>query len=242
MKRKVFITGGSKGIGEATVRYFCIKKNYDVTFTYHKNEKKAHNIVEELTSENYSISTFHLDLNNAKEVNSLIQNLIEKNDGFDIIIHNAAHTLDTPLFFMEENEWNDVIQASLNSFFYINKACIKKMIANRYGRIISIASISGESGNRGQTNYSAAKGALIAASKALAREIGIKGVTVNCVSPGIISTEMTANLPEAELKKMIPIGRFGTPEEVVSAIAFLASEEASYITGEVLRVNGGLYT
>lgn len=239
---KVFLTGGSKGIGEATVRYFCLQKKYSVTFTYFNNEEKAKNIVNEINNLGGMVDCVYLNLNNSEETNFIINKLVEEKKGFDIIIHNAAQNKDIPLYFMSEGEWRDVIHTSLNSFFYINKACLKNMIENRYGRIISLVSVAGEAGNRGQTNYSAAKGAIISASKSLAREVAAKGITVNCVSPGLIDTEMTLHLPKEEIKKLIPMARFGSPEEVTGVIAFLASKDASYVTGEVIRVNGGLYT
>lgn len=162
--------------------------------------------------------------------------------GFDVVVHNAGITADAPLYFMTEEQWNSVLQVSLNSFYYINKAVLPHMLRQRWGRIVSIVSRSGETGVQGQTNYAAAKAALVAASKSLAKEVAVKQVLVNAVSPGVIDTAMTADLPMEELNRRIPLGRPGRPQEVASVVRFLASEEASYITGEVIRVNGGFYT
>jgi 3-oxoacyl-[acyl-carrier protein] reductase len=144
---------------------------------------------------------------------------------------------------MDEGQWSRVLDTSLNSLFYVNKLVLPGMVANRWGRIIALASISGEAGNRGQANYAAAKGALIATCKSLAKEVAGKGVLVNVVSPGLIETDMTKDLPiKDELKRLIPVGRFGQPDEVAKVVRFLASDDASYINGAVIRVNGGLYT
>jgi 3-oxoacyl-[acyl-carrier protein] reductase len=146
------------------------------------------------------------------------------------------------MMWMKNEEWNDVLNINLNSFLYVTRFLLKDMLINKFGRIINVVSLSGIKGLPGQVNYSAAKGGVIAATKALAQEIAKKNVTVNAVAPGFIRTDMTRDLDEAQLKMMIPMGRFGKPEEVASAVRFLATDEASYITGSVINVNGGLYT
>ena len=150
--------------------------------------------------------------------------------------------MDSVLVFMQDNQWNDVINTTLGGFYNVTKYLVKYMMTKRYGRIINMASLSGLKGLPGQTNYSAAKAALIGATKALAQEVAPRKVTVNAIAPGFIASDMTKDLDEKALKSMIPVGRFGKPEEVAAVVTFLASEKASYITGEVISVNGGLYT
>ena len=211
---------------------------YQVWFTWNQNEKGACKVRAE-ASEFCNVNAYQLDLNS--EGIEKIETLVESVGGFDVVVHNAGFCNDVPFFLMEKNQWDSVISAGLNSFYYINKAVLPMMIEKRWGRIITLASISGESGNRGQTNYAAVKGALIAATKSLAKEMGKKNILCNVVSPGIIETDMTEHL-KVDLRSAIPQGRYGKPEEVASVIAFLASDQASYINGETIRINGGLYT
>lgn len=236
-KKKVFITGGSRGIGAAMVRAFS--PTHQVTFTYRTEEAKAFDLIKELGSPP-GLGAVQMDLLDPEGMKAILAHL--EGEGYDIVIHNAAATSDQVFYFMEEDQWQNIIQASLNSFFYINKAFLPNMIANRWGRIITMASVSGESGQRGQSNYAAAKGALIAASKSLAKEVARKGVLVNVISPGLIETDMSGTAPVADILPLIPIGRIGQADEVAKAALFLASDDASYICGSILQVNGGLYT
>ena len=158
------------------------------------------------------------------------------------MVNNAGINKDNLFMWMKRKEWDDVINISLNGFFNVTNYLIKGMLMNRYGRIINIVSLSGLKGNAGQTNYSAAKGAVIAASKSLAQEVGRRNITVNAVAPGFIKTDMTRSLNENELKKIIPLKRFGEATEVAKLVSFLASKNSSYITGEVININGGLYS
>jgi 3-oxoacyl-[acyl-carrier protein] reductase len=159
-----------------------------------------------------------------------------------VLVNNAGIRRDNLMIFMQNEEWDDVLKTPLNGFFYVTRRLLKNMLTHRDGRIINIASLSGIKGLPGQTNYSAAKAAVIGATKALAQEVAKRKVTVNAIAPGFIATDMTKDLDETELKKLIPMGRFGKPEEVASLAGFLASDEAAYITGQVVQVNGGLYT
>lgn len=164
-------------------------------------------------------------------------------DYINILVNNAGIRRDNVMFMMSDEDWNSVLSTTLNGFFYITRRLLKHMMPRkRGGRIVNMASLSGLKGLPGQTNYSAAKAALIGATKALAQEVAARNVTVNAVAPGFIETDMTRDLPQEELKKLVPVGRFGKPEEVASLVGFLVSDEAAYITGEVISINGGLYT
>ena len=237
---KIFVTGGSRGIGQAVVRKFAQNPDHKIVFTYNQRHDLANELIESLNSDN--IRHTQMNLQDQTSIENALEQAMGYFDGFDVVVHNAGFAVDGPFFFMEKPQWDNVIQAATNSFFFINQKVLPSMISNRSGRIIVIASTSGESGNRGQVNYSAAKGAMIAASKSLAKEVGRKGVLVNVVSPGLIESDMTSDIPFERVKDMIPLGRYGKPEEVANAVHFLASAEASYICGAVLRVNGGIYT
>ncbi|KAI4469310.1 3-oxoacyl-(acyl-carrier-protein) reductase [Holotrichia oblita] len=163
-------------------------------------------------------------------------------DCIEVLVNNAGVRDDTTMMWMRDDQWHRVLDISLNGFFYVTRRLLKDMLVRRSGRIVNVVSLSGIKGLPGQTNYSAAKAAVIGATKALAQEVGCRGVTVNAVAPGFIATDMTADLDEKSLKAMIPAGRFGKPEEVASLIGFLASDRAAYITGEVISINGGLHT
>ncbi len=216
-------------------------RDHRVTFTYHSRQDLALTLLEELAAPD-RIKALPLNLNDKASIRDFCETISREDEGYDIIIHNAALNHDSAFFFLEEDEWTSVIETSLNSFFYLNKAVMPHMIQKRWGRILVMASVSGESGQRGQSNYAAAKGALIAASKSLAKEVARKGVLVNVISPGLIETDMTKDMPLSEVLPLIPQGRMGKAEEVAKAARFLASDDASYINGTVLQVNGGLYT
>lgn len=237
------VTGGSRGIGRA----ICIKlalMKFHVIINYLNNENEALTTLENINKAGGSGELLKFDVGNNKEVESSLENWQNNNPEkyIQVLINNAGIRKDALLIWMENNSWNDVINTNLNGFFYTTRFLIKNMIVNKFGRIINIVSLSGLKGLPGQVNYSAAKGAVIAATKALAQEVGKKKITVNAIAPGFINTDMTDNLDQQKLKTIIPLNRFGTPEEVAELAGFLASENSSYITGEVISINGGLYT
>jgi len=237
------VTGGSRGIGRAV----CIKlanMDYHVLVNYKSNHTEAEATLKLITENGGQASLMPFDVSNQKETEDALNTWNEANKGnyIEVLVNNAGIRKDMLLIWMENEHWFDVMNTNLNSFFYVTRILIKNMLLKKYGRIVNVVSLSGIKGLPGQTNYSAAKGGIIAATKALAQEVGKKKVTVNAVAPGFIQTDMTADMKEDELKQMIPLNRFGTAEEVAEAVCFLASEKASYITGEVISVNGGLYT
>ncbi|MCL1821815.1 MAG: 3-oxoacyl-ACP reductase FabG [Prolixibacteraceae bacterium] len=237
------VTGGSRGIGRA----ICLKlaqMGYYVLVNFQSNEKEAAKTVEMMREADSDGQPLRFDVGNAAETLSALTAWQEQNSGsyIEVLVNNAGIRRDNLMFWMLREEWDDVLNANLNGFFNVTQPLLKNMLAKRFGRIINIVSLSGIKGLPGQVNYSASKGAVIAATKALAQETARKGVTVNAVAPGFIRTDMVDGLPEDELKKNIPAERFGEPEEVAAAVAFLASKEASYITGEIISINGGLYT
>lgn len=237
------VTGGSRGIGRA-ISIKLGSMGYHVLINYLSNETEANHTLDLVKQAGGSGETLGFDVSKHDEVEKALDNWHNNNADtyIEILINNAGIRKDTLLMWMEEPLWNDVINTNLHGFFHPTKYLIKNMLVNKFGRIINIVSLSGQKGLPGQMNYSAAKGAVIAATKALAQEIGKKKVTVNAIAPGFIKTDMTAELNEAELKNLIPLNRFGTPEEVAELAGFLASENSSYITGEVISINGGLYT
>jgi 3-oxoacyl-[acyl-carrier protein] reductase len=237
------VTGGSRGIGKA----ICIKlteMGYHVLINYKSNTELAQNTLEVIKENGGNGELLQFDVSVQADVEKALTEWQEnhKESYIEVLVNNAGIRKDTLLIWMENEHWFDVINTNLNGFLYVTKLLLKNMLVNKYGRIINIVSLSGLKGLPGQVNYSAAKGGVIAATKALAQEVGKKKVTVNAVAPGFIKTDMTSDLNEDELKKMIPLNRFGLPEEVADVVCFLASEKASYITGEVISVNGGIYS
>ncbi len=237
------ITGGSRGIGRA----ICLKlaeMGYYVLVNFVSNVVEAEKTLELIQDSGGSGELIQFDVSNHEEVEKALEGWKEqhKDQYIEVLINNAGIRDDILLMWMKNEQWNDVLNTNLSGFFYVTRKLLMDMLINKSGRIINIVSLSGIKGLPGQINYSAAKGGVIAATKALAQEIGKKRVTVNAVAPGFIKTDMTEALNEKELKALIPLKRFGTPEEVADVVAFLASEKSSYITGEVISVNGGLYT
>ena len=238
------VTGGSRGLGRAV----CLKlavQGWPVVINYQSNAAAAEETKRLIEEQGGQAELLRFDVSKKEEVEAALDQweASHEADYIAVLVNNAGIRRDNVMFMMGDEEWHSVLDTSLNGFFYITRRLLKHMMPRRRGgRIVNMASLSGLKGMAGQTNYSAAKAALIGATKALAQEVAARGVTVNAVAPGFIDTDMTKDLPQEELKQLIPVGRFGHPEEVAAAVAFLVSEDAAYITGEVISVNGGLYT
>jgi len=237
------VTGGSRGIGRAV----CIKlaeQGYNILVNYKSNEEQAVKTAELVKEKNVEAELLRFDVSNKEDVDKELGGWIEKNKAkvIEVLVNNAGIRQDALMIWMTDEQWRNVLGSSLDAFYYVTRHIISGMLANRYGRVVNIVSLSGLKGMAGQTNYSAAKAGVIGATKALAQEVARRGVTVNAVAPGFIRTDMTGDLNEAELKPLIPMKRFGEPEEVADAVVFLASPKAAYITGEVISINGGLYS
>lgn len=238
-----FITGGSRGIGRAIAKQM-VAAGYGVTFTYVSNDAAARELVAELQACGGTVESLKFDVADPIATEKALSEWEEKHtdDFVEVLVNNAGVCVDQLMIFMQDDAWHKVLDTTLNGFFYITRRLLKNMISKRSGRIINIASLSGLKGLPGQVNYSAAKAALIGATKALAQEVAKRKITVNAVAPGFIASDMTKDLPVQELEKMIPMGRFGTAEEVANLVGFLASPAAAYITGQVISINGGLYS
>lgn len=236
------VTGGSRGIGRA-VAVRLAGEGIPVIVNYTSNQAKAEETAAMIASAGGTAEMLRFDVSDTEAVDAALEGweAAHPDDYIGILVNNAGIRRDSLMIFMQNAQWNSVLDTTLGGFFNVTRRVLKSMLTRRFGRIINISSLSGLKGLPGQSNYSAAKAGLIGATKALAQEVAPRKVTVNCVAPGFISTDMTADLDEKELRKMIPAGRFGKPEEVAALVAFLASEEAAYITGQTVSVNGGLY-
>lgn len=238
------VTGGSRGIGRAV----CIKlagMGYYILVNYKGNETEAEKTLQLIKENGGNGELLRFDVSDKENIQKVLGGWIEGHPDnlIEVLVNNAGIKEDGLLMWMKDAQWDSVIRTSLDGFFYVTRLVLNGgMLLKKYGRIINIVSLSGLKGLPGQTNYSAAKAGVIGATKALAQEVGRRGITVNAVAPGFIKTDMTAALNEKEMKAMIPVQRFGEPEEVAHAVGFLASPEASYITAEVLSINGGLYS
>jgi 3-oxoacyl-[acyl-carrier protein] reductase len=237
------VTGGSGGIGSA----ICLRLSqmgYHVLVHYHANRISAQKTLDLIVEGKGSGELIRFDVGNGDEVRTALKHWMEnhEDDYISVLVNNAGVSKDMLMVWMKWEDWSQIIDTNLNSFFHVTSGLLQDMVINKFGRIVNVVSLSGVKGLPGQTNYSAAKAGVIGATKALAQEVARKNVTVNAVAPGYIRTEMVKDLDEKSLRKLIPANRFGTPEEVAEVVGFLASKGASYITGEVININGGLYT
>lgn len=243
MRKYALVTGGSRGIGRAV----CVKlarMGYDILVNYVSNAAEAEKTLELVRREGQDGETLMFDVSERGQVAKAIEawENAHPEEYIEVLVNNAGIRRDNMLVFMPDEDWHKVLGITLDGFYNVTQTVLQQMLVHKQGRIINMASVSGMKGLPGQCNYSAAKGGLIAATKALALEVARKHVTVNAVAPGFIETDMTEGLDTAALKKTIPASRFGTPEEVAELVGFLASPQAAYITGEVISINGGLYT
>ncbi len=240
--RVALVTGATRGIGKAILHALAARGA--IVAGTATSDAGAETIRSKLAAAGFKWEGLKLDVTDAGAVDVAVDGLLGRHGRIDILVNNAGITRDNLLMRMKDEEWSSILETNLTSVFRLSRAVLRPMMKARYGRIVSIASVVGVAGNAGQTNYAAAKAGMIGFSKSLAQEVGSRGITVNCVAPGFIDTDMTRTLPEAAKTKLlekIPLGKLGTPEDIANAVAFLASEGAGYVTGSTLHVNGGMY-
>ena len=233
------VTGASKGIGEAIARALAQTGRF-VYLNFNSNREKAAAVLEDIIRNGGNGALLQFDVKSKEASEKAIEKIIMEKGKIDILVNNAGIRDDMLMIRMKKENWQTVLDTNLTGFFNVTRLAVKNMLPNRFGRIINISSTSGQTGQAGQVNYSASKAGLIGATKALAREIAKRNITVNAVAPGFIETEMTEGLPLKELEKMIPAGRLGKPCEVAATVLFLCSKDAGYITGQVIGINGGM--
>ncbi len=241
--RVAVVTGGSRGIGRA-IALALAEEGADVAVNYQRNEAMARDVAQAIERTGRASDIYQADVSDPEQVQRMRDAVLKRFERVEILVNNAGINRDKSFAKMDDDTWRSVISVNLNGVFYCTKVFLDAMAARGYGRIINISSIVGQMGNFGQANYAAAKAGLLGFTKTLARELAGKGITVNAIAPGFIETEMVAGVPDDVKQKIlaqIPLRRFGKPEEVAKAVVFLSSEDASYITGQVLNVNGGMY-
>lgn len=248
INKRAIVTGGTRGIGRAIVKELARKSCCgvlfsDVAFVYNSCDECAEELQKEIDDPRTQVYAFKADATSLEQAEATVQAAVEKLGGVDILVNNAGITRDNLLLRMSEKDFDDVINANLKSVFNYTKAAMKHMIRQKYGRIVNIASVVGIIGNAGQANYAASKAGVIGFTKSMARELASRNITVNAIAPGYIQTDMTNRLNEEQKNKLvatIPMGRMGTPEDIARVVAFLCSNDADYITGQVIAVDGGM--
>lgn len=240
MDKTVLITGSSRGIGKETALYLA-QNGYDIVLHCNKNVDKLNDLKKIIEDMGRTVRTLQFDITDRTLCREILSKDIEENGSYYGVVLNAGIAKDNPFPALEDEEWDIVIDTNLNSLYNILKPIIMPMIQKRKGRIVTLSSVSGQTGNRGQVNYSASKAGIIGATKALSRELARRKITVNCVAPGIIETDMISEIPSEIISELVPMKRVGTAKEVASLINYLLSEDAGYITGQVISVNGGMY-
>ncbi|MCK5695830.1 MAG: 3-oxoacyl-ACP reductase FabG [Desulfobacula sp.] len=233
------VTGASGGIGKAIAKALALSGRF-VYLNFNSNRKKANAILKEIISNGGNGTLLQFDVKSKEDSEKAIKKIISEKGKIDILVNNAGIRDDMLMIWMKKENWQSVLDTNLTGFFNVTRLAVKNMLPKRFGRIINISSTSGQTGQAGQVNYSASKAGLIGATKALAREIAKRNITVNAVAPGFIETEMIEGLPLKEITKTIPAGRLGKPEEVAAIVLFLCSKDAGYITGQVIGINGGI--
>ena len=237
------VTGGSRGIGKA----ICLRladMGYNIIINYTSNDEEAIKTQELIKAKGVDAVLMKFDVSITADADAHVEKWINdnKDKSIAILVNNAGIRRDNIMVFISPEDWHRVLDITVDGFYNVTRHVVKSMLSKRKGRIVNIVSLSGLKGMPGQTNYSASKGAIIAATKALAQEVGKRGITVNAVAPGFIKTDMTQDINEADYKAMVPMNRFGEPEEVAGVVAFLVGKDSSYVTGQVISVNGGLYS
>jgi 3-oxoacyl-[acyl-carrier protein] reductase len=237
------VTGGSRGIGKA----ICLRladMGYNIIINYMSNDEEANKTQALIKEKGVDAILMKFDVSKLEEVDEHIEKWMNENPDktISVLVNNAGIRKDNLMVFISPEDWHRVIDITVDGFYNVTRNIVKSMVRKRKGRIVNIVSLSGLKGMPGQTNYSASKGAIIAATKALAQEVGKRGITVNAVAPGFIKTDMTQDINEEDYKNMVPMNRFGEPEEVAGVVAFLVGQDSTYVTGQVISVNGGLYS